>query len=284
MIRFPTYASIRDALQLELIRRGGEAKPRDKDESGKTVYDSLAARFVLQPDHLAARVFEPNGRPRSKWENMVRFARNDLVKLRLLDRSVRGSWKLTPAAIARAQSETEERASEGDFQPGFTLSPEALARAQAQRKAIGDAGEQFVLNDERRRLLEASRGDLVSQIQHVAVKNVAAGYDIVSFEITGERRYIEVKATTRDEAPFFLSAHAKATAEHLGPRYWIYRVTNVFSEKTAVIRYHDPAKLLASRELELRPVHYEVLLTQPEDDSGELADDILDEEPPTTGP
>ena len=69
---FPAYEDIERPLMDELRRRGGAARPSDKDGQGRTVYDALADHFRLSPEARNAVIYE-NGVARSKWENMVRW-------------------------------------------------------------------------------------------------------------------------------------------------------------------------------------------------------------------
>jgi restriction endonuclease Mrr len=74
---FPMYREIEQPLVDEIRRRGGNVHPRDKDSHGRTVYEALADHFKLTDEARGASIME-NGKPRSKWENMVRFARRKL--------------------------------------------------------------------------------------------------------------------------------------------------------------------------------------------------------------
>jgi len=91
----PKYKEIYIPLLRELARRGGRSKPSDKS-MGKSIYEALAAYFDLTEADLDKQVFEPsNNTYRSKWKNMVRLARNDLVKKGLIGNFERGVWELT---------------------------------------------------------------------------------------------------------------------------------------------------------------------------------------------
>jgi hypothetical protein len=82
----------------------------------------------------------------------------------------------------------------------------------ARNKALGLAGEELVLEVERRQLREAGRSDLAEKVVHVSVvEGDGAGYDIRSFSNGGEVRYLEVK-TTRNGATsgFFVSPNEVA--------------------------------------------------------------------------
>ncbi|MHB1312881.1 MAG: protein NO VEIN domain-containing protein [Gemmatimonadaceae bacterium] len=103
--------------------------------------------------------------------------------------------------------------------------PNYLAR-EAQNATLGRAGELAVLAYEHERLWKAGKKTLAERIDHVArSQGDGLGYDISSFDTSGEPRLIEVK-TTRGGVliPFFASRNEVdvSAAEH--ERYHLYRV------------------------------------------------------------
>jgi hypothetical protein len=97
---------------------------------------------------------------------------------------------------------------------------------EAHNRALGDAGEEFVLRFERARLVHAGREHLASRIVHIAKSGGdGAGYDILSFETSGAERLIEVKTTKHGrETPFFVSRNELAVSEAKADWYHLYRV------------------------------------------------------------
>ena len=89
----PTYDDIWLPLLAELSRRGGHSRPRDTNDFGQTIY-ALAHYFALTPSDINEKVFEENGTARSKWENMVRWTRNDHKKDGLLLAPSHGVWAI----------------------------------------------------------------------------------------------------------------------------------------------------------------------------------------------
>ena len=101
----PKYREIQNPLLLEIFNRGGRIRPKDKYH-GKNIYESLADYFKLSEEELSLEVDEPSqGKSRNKWENMVRWTRNDLVKKGLLSKKERGIWILTEKACKNLRSE-----------------------------------------------------------------------------------------------------------------------------------------------------------------------------------
>ncbi|MEH6764116.1 MAG: DUF3883 domain-containing protein [Aequorivita antarctica] len=76
-------------------------------------------------------------------------------------------------------------------------------------KRIGDRGEQIVLRAERQFLTKNGREDLAKKISHISEKDDRAGFDIMSYDLNGQEKPIEVKATLRKigNSKFFLSAN-----------------------------------------------------------------------------
>ncbi|HKJ63286.1 MAG TPA: winged helix-turn-helix domain-containing protein, partial [Hyphomicrobiales bacterium] len=62
------------------------------------VYEALARHFQLTRADLDEKIYEQNGAPRSKWENMVRWVRNDLKKKGMLVMPSHGVWALSREA------------------------------------------------------------------------------------------------------------------------------------------------------------------------------------------
>lgn len=64
---------------------------------------------------------------------------------------------------------------------------------EARNRSLGSAGEEFILNYERARLVKAGREELASKIEHTSkVRGDHEGYDILSFEENGAERLVEV--------------------------------------------------------------------------------------------
>lgn len=97
---------------------------------------------------------------------------------------------------------------------------------EARNRSLGAAGELFVLNFERARLVAAGKETLASKIEHTSKKRGdQEGYDILSFETGGRERLIEVKTTKYgSDTPFFVSRNELAVSEARSDMYQVYRV------------------------------------------------------------
>jgi len=97
---------------------------------------------------------------------------------------------------------------------------------EARNRSLGSAGEEFVLNFERARLLAAGREALAGRIEHTSrVRGDGEGFDILSFEESGKERLIEVKTTKYGrETPFFVSSNELAVSDSRADEYHLYRL------------------------------------------------------------
>src|SRR5271156_3894730 len=76
-----------------------------------------------------------------------------------------------------------------------------------RNRSLGKAGEEFVVDLERRQLSEADRPDLARKVRWIAAEDGdGAGYDVLSFNREGLEQLIEVKTTNGSaRTPFFLT-------------------------------------------------------------------------------
>ena len=89
------------------------------------------------------------------------------------------------------------------------------------------AAEEYVIQLEVNRLTRAGRSDLASLVERVAKRDVAAGYDVRSFEENGSDKYIEVKSSTSSTVRFFLSRNELQFLKAHDSESWIYFVPRV---------------------------------------------------------
>jgi Domain of unknown function (DUF3883) len=97
---------------------------------------------------------------------------------------------------------------------------------EARNSSLGLAGEQFVLEFERRSLWAAGKRKLSERVEHVAqTRGDGLGYDILSFETGGRERFIEVKTTGLGiRTPFYASKREVTVSEEMAERFHLYRV------------------------------------------------------------
>lgn len=110
-----------------------------------------------------------------------------------------------------------------------------------RNRALGEAGERFVLDVERRDLASAGRADLADRIRWVSMDDGdGAGYDILSFDRAGAERHIEVKTTNgAARTPFFLTRNEVETAKAREQSWHLYRV-HLFAQAPRIFTVRPP--------------------------------------------
>jgi hypothetical protein len=96
---------------------------------------------------------------------------------------------------------------------------------EARNSALGDAGERLALKYEDFRLRSAGKLHLAERIEHVSTtRGDGLGYDILSFELNGKERFVEVKTTAfAKETPFFASHNEVEFAREASEQFHLYR-------------------------------------------------------------
>lgn len=97
---------------------------------------------------------------------------------------------------------------------------------EARNASLGRAGEEFVLNFERARLIRLGQESLADQVEHIAVtEGDGAGFDVRSFDADGRDLFIEVKTTAYGkQVPFFVSRNEVMVSQNYSDHYHLYRV------------------------------------------------------------
>ena len=97
---------------------------------------------------------------------------------------------------------------------------------EARNASLGLAGEEFIAQLEHGRLWAAGKRRLADRIEHVSrTRGDGLGYDILSFELDGRERLIEVK-TTRFGAmtPFFVSRNEVEVSQEQAEHFHLCRL------------------------------------------------------------
>jgi len=112
-----------------------------------------------------------------------------------------------------------------------------------RNRSLGRAGEEFVVDLERKRLTDGKRSDLAQLVRWVAVEDGdGAGYDVSSFKLSGESQLIEVKTTNGScRTPFFLTRNECDVAVERPTEWLIYRV-HLFARSPKVFTIAPPLK------------------------------------------
>jgi hypothetical protein len=118
-----------------------------------------------------------------------------------------------------------------------------------RNRSLGRAGEEYVLEIEKKKLEKFQRPDLLKKVRWVSADDDGAGYDILSFEPDGRERLIEVKTTNgAARTPFFISENECQRAAASTESWRLYRVHS-FAQKPRIFQIAPPL----NKMLHLRP-------------------------------
>ncbi|MEG0051393.1 MAG: DUF3883 domain-containing protein [Terrisporobacter sp.] len=124
-------------------------------------------------------------------------------------------------------------------------------------KELGDMGEKFVLEIEKRNL----GLPLSEKVRHVSEEDGdGAGYDILSYTPHGDIRFLEVKTTTSGkETAFYISENERLFLETYGEDAEIVRVYNFDKDKKIGNIYRISGKYFID-QINLQPIAYKAKL------------------------
>lgn len=97
---------------------------------------------------------------------------------------------------------------------------------QERMKLIGSRGEESIVIFEKKALVNANRPDLAERVERVSKKDIGLGYDILSFDQFGCKKYIEVKTTTTNNDSFEFTRNEKKVCDNIRQCYYIYFIKN----------------------------------------------------------
>lgn len=108
-------------------------------------------------------------------------------------------------------------------------------------KEYGDRGEYIVKNAEINELKSFGMKDLSDKVEQVSDESDSYGFDILSYEIDGREKHIEVKATSAPvgNASFFITENEIRKAKQL-QNYYLYIVFEVTSVNPKIWRIKNP--------------------------------------------
>jgi hypothetical protein len=91
---------------------------------------------------------------------------------------------------------------------------------------LGRSGEDLIVSYEKTRLAAAGRADLAEEVEWSSqIRGDGLGYDIRSFTVEYEERFIEVKTTNFDrETPFLITDNELAFSKENPDQYKLYRL------------------------------------------------------------
>ena len=99
-------------------------------------------------------------------------------------------------------------------------------KQEANNQKLGSAGETFVINFEKARLIHSGKELLAEKVEQISVTvGDHAGFDILSFDTNGKDRFIEAKTTKYGkETPFYVTWNELLFSQSRSDNYHLYRV------------------------------------------------------------
>ena len=128
-------------------------------------------------------------------------------------------------------------------------------------KKVGDAGEQYVYDYEKNKLITCGQKDLADKIvkQYDDLSSFP-GYDIQSFDKDGNKIFIEVKSTkTKKKSYFEISENEINAAKRHGKNYHIYHVTDALINPKITRVIKDPISYVSQNKIVLEPIAYKLI-------------------------
>lgn len=215
----------------------------------QTIYSLIERRIQLKSDDFlpaGPNVSQPKWKRNVRNVLQARKEKGDIVWLR-------GGRYMLPITKDSIQESSCLRLRSGLREADFL-------KLQERRREIGLEGELFVLELERNALIADNMPDLARNVRRVSEEDIGLGYDIESFNSSGQRKCIEVKTTTTKGNTFELTRTELQTAHRLKDTYWIYFVRDIGGEHPMITRIQNPAKEIGVR-ISLEPSAYTASLT-----------------------
>jgi len=112
-----------------------------------------------------------------------------------------------------------------------------LEREQSNRN-LGNSGEELVLEYEKWSLIRSGKEKFAEQIRWISKEEGdGAGFDILSKQLNGKDKYIEVKTTKLGkETPFYFSGNELNFSQNHSDYYHLYRLFNFEDDAKMFIR------------------------------------------------
>lgn len=126
---------------------------------------------------------------------------------------------------------------------------------------LGDRGEKIVMMAEIDRVvqeLSISKKEAEKKVVRKSLESDSYGYDILSLNPDGSKRYIEVKATTGivGNLDFYYTINEYETAKKYGENYYLYIVYAIKTSKPKIWVLQNP--FIDSSKLNMTPVKFKV--------------------------
>ena len=131
---------------------------------------------------------------------------------------------LVPAPVARTSDSPRTK----EYYPTKRAVKRDYLALESNNRSLGAAGEEFMVNFEKHRLRSLGTPMLADKVEWVAqTQGDGLGYDVLSFNVDGTEKWIEVKTTALGiEAPFFVSRKELHVSESEPDHFRLCRLFN----------------------------------------------------------
>lgn len=189
--------------------------PKDKWINITDIYDIIEKNIgVFQPNDLD---FSTESNQQAKWKRNIRNALQTLKSNRQILWDGNSNY-LFPSIFSEEIESSSLPSKQG-------ISESQFLKIQERRKEIGRLGEEFVVDYERKNLVEAGNFELATRVKRISIDDIGAGYDVLSFTTTGDEKHIEVKTTIGTGYSFEITINEINKSNNL-PNYFIYFIRN----------------------------------------------------------
>jgi uncharacterized protein DUF3883 len=129
-------------------------------------------------------------------------------------------------------------------------------KIEIENKKLGLLGELFIVQEEKKYLIKNGKQDLANKIIHSSLEvGDGIGYDICSYDLDGNFKYIEVKTTRSNiNRPFYLTKNEIEFSRLNKNQYFLYRLFDFDINKNSGKYYQIQGDL--NSELDLEPILY----------------------------
>lgn len=205
-----------------------EFKNSDSEMANWCVYKYFKFLYKSfgRPDSLTSEFYPDNSKDKKEIDyNDIYFSDIDDVKPEVLN--------LEQNSLTEINGNNASKINKGEYEADDKF-----------KKEIGDRGELIIFNYEIDYLKMIGRSDLSLKVDHKSLKSDSFGYDILSRDDKGRKKYIEVKSTIQSVHTFkrfFISANEYYQACNKY-NYYIYMVFEVNTKHPKILKLKKPFK------------------------------------------
>lgn len=130
---------------------------------------------------------------------------------------------------------------------------------EAVNRIHGDQAEKVVVKYEREQLIKNKKNKLATRVEQLSLTDDTLGYDVLSFDVAGKEKHIEVKGVKGKPSKvfrFYISQNEIAVARK-DKFYFIYIVFNCISRKPLIYKMSNPFKN-SIKGVDILPIKYAV--------------------------